>query len=172
MKKEEIIKKAVLPVFKAGFQHPPMKTTAQLLARYGNPISAPKIFIAKWITLWTVPEDIRLKIPLPFHFEINKDIQVPLEKTYRALITKGFHTEIKTWDGCFVIRTQRYSDSISMHSFALALDHNSRQNPLNGKVTWTEGFLNVWRAGGWICGADFHSRTDGMHFEYTAATDW
>src|ERR1035437_1476565 len=165
----DIIAADVIP--KVAFNHPAMKTAAQLLARYGNPVKNPKDFTAKWIIFWEVPQDIRKAIPcLPFHIEINKDIQVPLEKTLRALIAAGLHTEIKKWDGCFVIRNQVGATSISRHSWAIAWDLNALLNPLKGKVSWTVAFLNIWRINLWICGADFHSRIDGMHFEWTAAT--
>lgn len=169
MTNKEIIATDVLPTF----NHPVMKTGAELLARYGNPITNPKDFIKKWILLWTVPADIKAAIPcLPFHFEINKDIKAPLEKTYRDLIAEGLHKEIVHYDGCFVIRSQRGSKSISRHSWGLAIDENAAQNPLNGKVSWSEAFLNVWRKNLWICGADFHSRKDGMHMEWTASSVW
>src|ERR1035437_9753550 len=141
---EAIIANSPLPT--VAFNHPAMKTTAQLLARYGNPVLNPRTFIAKWITLWAVPAVIHAEIPcLPFHFEINKDIQIPLEKTFRDLIAAKLHTEIKEYDGCFVIRNQRGSTSISRHSFALALDMNAAENPLYGKTSWTQNYLNVWR---------------------------
>lgn len=166
---EAIIANSPLPT--VAFNHPAMKTTAELLARYGNPVLNPKGFIFKWIILWTVPDDIHAAIPcLPFHFQINRDIQVPLEKTFRDLIAAKLHTEIKTYDGCFVIRNQRGSNSISRHAWGIAIDQNAAQNPLYGKVTWSDAFLNVWRNNKWICGADFHSRKDGMHIEWDAAT--
>jgi len=168
---KSIVANSTLP--QVAFNHPAMKTASQLLARYGNPTKDPKAFAKKWIVMWAVPKDIHDAIPcLPFHFEINKDIQKPLEKTYRDLISKNLHKEIKTYDGCWVIRLQRGAKSISMHSFGIALDENAAQNPLNGKTSWTQGFLNVWRDNKWICGADFRSRKDSMHMEWTAATVW
>lgn len=172
---ENIISADVLPSISApiGYQHPPMKTAAELLARYGNPINNPKTFAAKWITMWKIPDDIHTAIPhLPFHFEINKDIQKPLEDTLRKLISLRLHVEIKTYDGCWVIRNQRGSASISRHAWGIALDLNQADNPLYGKTSWSQTFLNVWRNNGWVCGADFHSRKDAMHFEYSSATAW
>ena len=169
--KAQIIASDVMP--EVPFEHPAMKTAAELLARYGNPLTNRIAFTKKWIMLWKVPDDIHKAIPcLPKYFEINKDIQRPLEKTYRGLIDAGLHKEIKEWNGCFVIRAQRGSTSISRHSFGIALDHNAATNPLYGKISWTEDFLNVWRNNLWICGADFHSRKDAMHMEYTAFNAW
>lgn len=153
------------------FEHPPMKTTAELLARYGNPTINQKLFEKNWMVLWDNP--YHLQIPhLPAKIYVNKDITVRLEKTLAALILANVHNEIKSFDGCFVVRSQRGSSSISRHSFGIALDINAAWNPLYGKITWSEQFLNIWRNNGWICGADFHSRKDGMHFEQTAASSW
>jgi hypothetical protein len=76
------------------------------------------------------------------------------------------------------VRKQRGSNSISKHSFGIALDFNAAWNPLvrgvtpatrgklrAAKVTWSEDFLDVWRNNGWECGADWQTVLDGMHFE-------
>lgn len=166
-----IIAADVLPV--VPFNHPAMKTAAQLLARYGNPMVNQAAFEKKWMTLWDIPQEINDAIKaLPNKLYCNKDIVARLEKTFRDLIKANLHSEIKTFDGCFVVRKQRGANSISRHSWGVAVDLNAAWNPLNGKVTWSNAFLNIWRNNGWICGADFRSRKDGMHFENTAATAW
>lgn len=153
------------------FQHPPMKTSAQLLDRYGNPDVT---FEGKWMTLVNIPADILKAIPvLPKKVYMNKDITAPFLKVMKALIAAGLAGDIKTWDGCFQIRKQRgASNAVSRHSWGIAFDINAAWNPLNGVVAFSQDFLNVFRQNGWICGADFTTRTDGMHFEWTAATAW
>lgn len=169
----DITRDPILTQVPGKYNHPPLKTTAQLLARYGNPVANQKLFEKNWMVLIVVPQDIHTEIPcLPLHLYLNKDIVMPLLKTYRDLISADLHHEIKTWDGCFNVRAQRGSTVISRHSFGIAVDENAAWNKLYGQVSWTEDFLNVWRNSGWICGADFHSRTDGMHMEWTAADSW
>jgi hypothetical protein len=130
--------------------------------------------------VWVVPVDIREAIPaLPARIYLNQVIEAPLEATLRELIVKGLHREIRTYDGCFVVRKQRGSNAISTHSFGLAIDLNAAWNPLvrgvtpatrkrlrAEKVTFSEDFLDVWRKHGWNCGADWITLLDGMHFQW------
>lgn len=156
------------------YQHPPLKTTSELIARYGNPVTDTATFEAAWMKVYILQDNVHTAIPvLPNHIYVNKDIVARLEITLNTLIEKGLHREIKTWDGCFNVRSQRNApETISRHAFGIAIDLNSTWNPLNGAISWTEDFLNVWRNTGWICGADFHTRVDAMHFENSAASAW
>lgn len=155
------------------FQHPPLKTTEDLIERYGNPVTDTAAFEAKWMITYILQNSVHNAIPtLPRHLYLNKDIVARLEVTLNSLIEKGLHREIKTYDGCFNVRSQRGSTTISRHAFGIALDLNATWNPLHGAISWTQDFLNVWRNIGWICGADFHTRTDAMHFENSAANSW
>jgi D-alanyl-D-alanine carboxypeptidase len=144
-----------------------MLKTTDLIKKMGNPMQAQEKFESFWMVLWEVPQDILDGIPcLPKKIYINNLIQIPLEKTLRQLIKEGFASEIKTFDGCFNVRYARGLKSLSRHSFGLALDFNAAQNPLFGKVTWSKEFLKVWRDNNWVLGADWITRTDGMHFEW------
>jgi D-alanyl-D-alanine carboxypeptidase len=144
-----------------------MKKTDDLIQQLGNPLKRQEQFEKTWMVLWTVPEDIHVAIPvLRAQIYINRIIAEPLEKTLRQLITEGYHKEIETFDGCFCVRAARGTTSLSRHAFGLALDLNAAKNPLFGEVTWSKGFLDVWRENGWTCGADWTTRTDGMHFQW------
>ena len=132
------------------------------------------------MVLWVIPSHITGALPMiPRRLYINKVIQAPLTAVLTELINKGLHAEIKTFDGCFVVRKQRGSNTISRHAFGLAIDFNAAWNPLvravtpqtraklrAEKVTWTEDFLQVWRDAGWNCGADWVNSLDGMHFQW------
>ena len=158
-----------------------MLTTAQLIAKYGNPVTDTAAFEAKWMTVWVMPDEIHTQIPhLPKAIYLNRDIIVKTEAVLRALIATGVHTEIKTWDGCFVVRKQRGSTSISSHAFGISFDENAAWNPFRIRkketddqwelirsqiVQWSPTFLQVWRDAGWFCGADWIQRIDGMHFQ-------
>ncbi|WP_426291992.1 M15 family metallopeptidase [Dyadobacter endophyticus] len=145
-----------------------MKSQSQLIAKFGDPYKDRLGFERKWMVLWVVPANIRAAIPcMPAKIYLNKLILVPLEKTLRKLIEAGLHEEIKTWDGCFNIRSKRGSSGISLHSWGIAVDLNAATNPFRGKVTWSASFLKVWRDIGWICGADWSVNSkDGMHFQW------
>lgn len=151
------------------------KTTKELINQLGNPMKRQPQFEAVWMVLWEVPADIRQNIPcMPAKIFLNRIIIEPLQNTLRALILRGLHTEFKTFDGCFNVRyvrgTENTTKVLSRHSWGLALDFNAAENPLNGKVTWSQAFLAVWRENRWTCGADWSTRPDGMHFEFNAFT--
>lgn len=144
-----------------------MKTQAQLIKLYGNPATNQPEFERNWMVIWDIPDDINAIIkPLPNRMYCHKALVVPLEKTFRALIAKGLHKEIRTYDGCFNVRKKRGLSTLSVHAFGLAVDLNAAWNPLGGKVTWSKEFVDVWRAQGWTCGADWTTRKDGMHFQW------
>lgn len=145
-----------------------MKTQAQLIAKFGNPTIDNVTFERKWMTLWAVPANIRTAIPaLPAKIYLNKLIKDKLEETLIALISKGLHKEIKTWDGCFNIRKKRGLSTISTHAWGLAVDLNAAWNQLGKPSSWSKEFVSVWRDLGWECGADWKGRSDPMHYEMT-----
>lgn len=144
-----------------------MKTSSDFIEHFGNPTLDNVSFERRWMTLWDVPQDIKQAIPaLPKKLYCNRLLVEPLERTFRALIAAGLHREIRTWDGCFNIRKKRGLATLSVHAFGLAIDLNAALNPLMGRVTWSSEFLAVWRSQGWICGADWPIRIDGMHFQW------
>jgi hypothetical protein len=160
-----------------------MATTQQLIKRYGNPAAsetAKAEFGKRWMQLYTFPAWL---VP---HFPpapgvagritrqwINKEVIAPFEAVMRELVDTGLIRELKTYDGCWVVRNMRGTSVPSMHSWGVALDFNAKLNPLG--VAWgsragmfSSAFLAVWRKHGWTCGADWKvPRGDAMHFEYT-----
>lgn len=160
-----------------------MKTTQQLISLFGNPVANQGAFERTWMELWDLPTDITKAIPvLPKRMYTHKAIKDPLIRTLRLTIARGFHGEIKTFDGCFVVRKMRGSTAISRHSWGLALDLNAHLNPLHRLpqtrtaaeykaararyVRWSEPFLQCWRDTGWTVGADWQYSLDGMHFQW------
>lgn len=150
-----------------------MVTSAQCLQKYGNPelLSTQQ----KHFELWLVPEDIQqaLKhvrfsavgtIGFPKKIFLNKDFKPVLEKALRNLIDRGRAPEMKTWDGCFMIRTKRGLKSMSLHSWAIACDVNAATNGLGKKPTLTKSFVKCFTDAGCDWGGTW-SRPDGMHFQ-------
>ncbi|MDQ6482241.1 M15 family metallopeptidase [Dyadobacter sp. LHD-138] len=145
-----------------------MKTQTQLIAKFGNPYTARAKFEKKWMELWDIPQEINDAIPaLPNKIYVNYLLIAVLESTFRELIARGLHKEIRTFDGCFNIRPKRGSSGISTHAWGISIDLNATWNPFRGKVTWSKEFLDAWRKNGWICGADWSATSkDGMHFQW------
>lgn len=156
--------------------------TPKLMQSFGDPSSDRDTFVKKHMVNWDIPEEINREIKaLPNRLYCNRMMMIPLENVFRELIKKGLHTEIKTFDGCFNIRLARKANKLSRHSWGIAIDFNAAFNPLvlidevlsaeqylkikSKSVSWSEPFLDVWRDNGFICGADWKRRLDGMHFE-------
>lgn len=149
--------------------------TQHCLAAYGDP-SKPA-FQKKWLEIFTLPPDIASSFP-PYpgvphvtRIQMNKFAWPAFCAVMRELIATGLSKEFKTYDGCVNLRLKRGINEYSIHSWGLALDFNANLNPLGrakgARGTWSEKFLAVWRKHGWVCGADWTGRPDGMHFQFT-----
>jgi len=145
-----------------------MVTSAQCLRKYGEPSASNKNLV-----LWDVPTELEIGV-IPKRIYCNKDLIKPLEAAFKALIATGCVNELKTWDGCFNIRKKRGLASMSLHSWAIAIDMNAFSNPLGltreqiiarGLTPFSEKFLDCFRKNGFVCGADWKRRPDFMHVE-------
>lgn len=145
-------------------------TTKDLVAKFGNPVDDHVTFENKWMTVFaptSKPDHVPSKI------YVNKLIVPSLTIIFKKLVDTGLANEIKTWDGCFCVRNQRGSTSISLHSFGLAIDINASWEGLNKnptpdqrKTKWSDAFIKVWKDNGFEWGGDFSKRFDPMHFEF------
>ena len=153
-------------------------TQAQLIERFGNPMTNRAGFERKHMTMLDLYKWDRVIEPLPSRVYLNRLMVVPLTKVLDDLLFTGLHSEIKTWDGCYNVRYMRGSRTmLSRHSWGLAIDLNAAWNPLvrvtpanraemrKKYVKWSDRFLHVWRKNGFDCGADWKNSLDGMHFE-------
>ncbi len=150
-----------------------MVTSAQALKKYGDP--ATRNDEGLYMVTWEVPSDIREElshvrfsalgtIGFPTKIYLNKDIQEALEEALRNVISNGFAEELKTWDGCFIIRNSRGLRSWSMHSWGLAIDLNAATNRLGATPTLSAGFVKCFTDAGFDWGG-LWKRKDGMHFQ-------
>lgn len=138
----------------------------QLLAKYGPPDHD---YVQKWCVVWYVQSEYPW---FPAHsFLVNKDFRAKLRQAFSQLQTKGLHTEIRTFDGCYNDRNVRGSDTTSLHSWAVACDLNAEDNPMtesedptlrHGK--WSPAFIQTMKETGLFFGGDFHHRADPMHW--------
>jgi hypothetical protein len=150
-----------------------MITSAQCLKKYGDPnLLATQ---SKHFIVWEVDADIREAfkhvrfsavgtIGFPKKIFVNKDFQPVLEKALRNLIERGLTKEMKTWDGVFIIRAKRGLSSLSIHSWANAVDVNRAENDLNMKPKLSKEFVDCFKDAGCDWGGDWQ-RLDGMHFQ-------
>lgn len=138
-----------------------MVSSAQCLKKYG-PASEKN----PWLIVWDVPAELEIGF-IPKRIYCNKDLIKPLEKAFRNLIDRGFVKELKTWDGCFNIRKKRGLVSMSLHSWAIAVDVNAFENGLNQKPKLSAGFVKCFTDAGFDWGGTW-TRKDGMHFQLAA----
>ena len=148
----------------------------RLFAKFGDPFTDPRLFEQQWMMTYFCKKEFS---ELPFHKIYCNRLLIPhIKIVFLELQKEGTLTQIKSYGGCWnprYIRGYEKQQIPSIHSWALALDFNTDQNPLGmtrqqavakGLFPFTEKFLNVWRKHGWVCGADFH-RKDLMHVQKT-----
>lgn len=133
-------------------------TAAQCLKKYGEPSASNKNLV-----LWDVPKDLEIGV-IPKKIYCNKDMVAPLEKAFRNLIKTGYIKELKTYDGCFNIRKKRGLNSMSVHSWAIAIDLNAFENGLGKPPKFSAGFVKCFTDAGFEWGGKW-KRQDGMHFQ-------
>ena len=150
-----------------------MITSAQCLKKYGDPNLLETQ--TKNFEVWIVPNEIQEAfkhvrfsavgtIGFPKKIFINKDFCSTLENALKNIIRRGLAHELKTWDGCFIIRNKRGLQSLSLHSWALAVDVNAFENQLNQMPKLSSEFVRCFTDAGCDWGGTW-TRKDGMHFQ-------
>ena len=134
-----------------------MITSKQALAHYGQPENESSL------VLWRVPKELQHGA-VPQRIYCNRDLVIPLTHAFTNLIDRGFIDELKTWDGCFNIRKKKLGASMSLHSWALAIDMNAAWNQIRRAPTLSAGFVKCFTDAGFIWGGTWRT-PDGMHFE-------
>lgn len=126
--------------------------------RYGAPIDE------KAMILWDVPRELEIGV-IPKRIYCNRDMIAPLTQAFKNLIATGHVKELKTWDGCFNIRNKRGSlDSMSLHSWGVAIDVNAAWNGFGKKPTLSKEFVKCFTDAGFDWGG-LWTKPDGMHFQ-------
>lgn len=104
-----------------------------------------------------------------------------LEIAFLNLIDRGFADELKTWNGCHLIRPIRgYEDRVenlmakgeiekamiymSVHSWGFGIDVNAKENGLGKIPKLSAGFVKCFIDAGFEWGGNW-KRKDGMHFQ-------
>lgn len=137
--------------------------------KYGNPYKDE----LKYMVLWDVPTDLELGV-IPNRLYCNMDMVKPLAKVFRKIIDRGCLNEstpglrpgdiLITWDGCFNIRKMKGSDSLSLHSWGVAVDINAAWNGFGVKPTMGGVLVSCFTEEGFDWGGKW-SKPDGMHFQ-------
>jgi hypothetical protein len=134
-----------------------MVTSSDCIKKYGQPEAH------KNMTVWDIPTELEIGV-IPKRLYCNKDIISPLSIAFKNLIDRGFVGELKTFDGCFNIRKKRGLNSMSLHSWGIAIDVNAFENQLNQTPKLSVGFVKCFTDAGFEWGG-LWTRKDGMHFQ-------
>lgn len=135
-----------------------MVTSQQALKKYGPPSQSNPNLV-----LWDVPSELEIGV-IPKRIYCNKGLVEPLTQAFKNLIDTGCVDELKTWDGCFNIRKKRGLNSMSLHSWGIAIDMNAFENGLNQDSKWSTEFVKCFTDAGFDWGG-LWSRKDPMHYQ-------
>lgn len=134
-----------------------MLTSKQARERYGDPTKETSMVLFK------VPEVLQLGA-IPKKIYCNKDLVKPLTQALNNIVTSGLADQVKTWDGCFQIRRKRTNESLSVHSWGLAIDINAAWNALGQIPTMSKELVACFTDAGFVWGGVWKT-PDGMHFQ-------
>lgn len=158
-----------------------MVTATDCFNKWGDPFTT--VDEGNYMILWDVPAELEIGV-IPKKIYINRVMIGPTTQAFKNLIERGFVNELKTWDGCFIVRIQRGYEStyaklmkagktveaskyISFHAWGCAFDLNQAWNRLGMTPTLSSGFVQCFTDAGFDWGGKF-SRLDGMHFQLKA----
>lgn len=132
-----------------------MITSQDCLKKYGAPE------LEKNMTVWTPPRKIKT---IPNRIYCNRDLITPLNTAIGNVIDRGLSSEIRTWDGCFNIRKKRGGNSISLHSWGIAIDINAAWNRFGQAPTMSKALVKCFVDAGFDWGGRW-VKPDGQHFQ-------
>ena len=127
----------------------------------------------KWCTVLAIPAELSVSWmntatggPTT-HIYCNRDMAPALGRALQNIISRGLIGQLKTFDGCFIIRCIRGESTISVHSYALAVDINASTNKLGTLGDMSDDLAKCFTDEGFIWGGTF-GRVDKMHFQLAA----
>lgn len=151
---------------------PPFKTDEEAKFRYGPIIDGVWNQESKWMTVYNTPDWFQFQVinsatgkPC-IKIYMNKDMVDPLNEALRLVKERGLQSELRTWDGCWMVRDIRgIPGKLSTHSYGMALDFNAKWNALGQPPQFSSEFVQCFKDAGFVWGGDFR-RLDGMHFQF------
>jgi hypothetical protein len=119
----------------------------------------------KHMVVLQVPGILQEKMKcLPSRIYCNRALKAPLLRALTNLVNEGVYTELKSWGGCFNVRKMRGGNSMSLHSWGIAIDVNADTNALGAEPTLSPCFVDCFTREGFEWGGTW-KRKDGMHFQ-------
>ena len=149
----------------------------QIISKYGLPSAD---YRSKYCEIWDIYSDFpwtydikvgTTQVPWKKVF-INKEFKKKLFLAFKRIEQAGLQKELKTYNGCYVERTVRGGTSISLHSWAMAIDFNSETEQLNQKkqgvffTNLSPELIKCFTDEGIYWGGHWKRRFDPMHFAF------
>jgi hypothetical protein len=139
------------------------------IARYGAIVDGVWSKESDWLTQIDVPDGLELHFSeggRVRHIRCNKDIAGPLSRALQNVVDRGLAHELKTFGGCFTIRSIRGRPGVlSTHSYGLGADFNPETNQLGPAGNMSAELRACFTDEGAVWGGEF-SRCDPMHFQW------
>jgi len=99
---------------------------------------------------------------MPKKVYMNKAMETPFKKGLEMM--KEANLSFETWDGCFNIRASRNSATMSIHSWGLAFDVNSKTNQIGATPSISPRIVEIFESVGFDWGG-YWDVPVGMHFQ-------
>lgn len=144
----------------------------EILITFGDPRSLEGHLARGW------EEDNIVRAPLPEALRLSWDMSIPvLTVSLHRHVAPFFLMAVNeiydldlwpsmiSWGGGFNFREQRGGSKLSTHSWGIAFDIATKENPLGSKGTLNPDIIAVFEKYGWFWGGRFH-RPDPMHFQF------
>jgi len=108
-----------------------------------------------------------------FGFWGHYSIKQRFKAAIRSVINRGIAKQLKTFDGCYVVRNAKSGKFLSCHSYGMAVDLNAATNPYNASE-WdmTPEFVICFAEQGFEWGGIWNSPFDPMHFQLAWLRNW
>ncbi|MBI5813402.1 MAG: M15 family metallopeptidase [Meiothermus silvanus] len=102
---------------------------------------------------------------------VHRLVAPVLKATWAEVVRRGFHRELRSYDGAYLPRHMLYDPRrpLSVHAFGAALDFDARWNGYGlpySRIAISRNVVAVFKFYGWQWGGDWNP-TDGMHFQWT-----
>lgn len=98
-------------------------------------------------------------------FYCHRLLVINFTNVYTKIVAADLAKELHTFDGCFNIRNIRGKESLSTHSWGIAVDHDAALNPLGAKPVMNSVIVEIFKGEGFAWGGGW-KRPDGQHFQY------
>lgn len=121
----------------------------------------------KHMTLVQVPATLIEKLGVT-RIYCNKVMAPALNLAFATIVARDLEYRVLGYGGCFNIRRTRSRDTISTHSWGMAIDINPEQNPLGMAATpesMHPDLVDCFTEQGFIWGGLFR-RQDPQHFQW------